>query len=141
MTSPSLDSPYPPTTTSDTSSPSAPPPPRSIKPTSRLPRTWTEPSAPSATTLTAPPTTPPPPSSSSTPPPPPAPPTITTPTLTRANQVSTIPFVSPEPLNQASFTTADLTIPAGMGTLENLRTTDGGRSWQVDLRAPANLAA
>ncbi|MCW8182979.1 Ig-like domain-containing protein, partial [Verminephrobacter eiseniae] len=68
-------------------------------------------------------------------------PTISNPNLIRANQVSTITFVFSEPLNQASFTTADLTIPAGMGTLENLRTTDGGRSWQVDLRAPANLAA
>src|SRR6218665_2246213 len=43
------------------------PPPRSIKASSRLPRTWTEPSAPSATTLPAPPTTPPAPPSSSTP--------------------------------------------------------------------------
>ncbi|MCW5231929.1 Ig-like domain-containing protein [Verminephrobacter eiseniae] len=68
-------------------------------------------------------------------------PTIGNPNLTRANQVTTISFVFSEQLNQASFTTADLTIPAGMGTLENLRTTDGGRSWQVDLRAPANLAA
>src|SRR6218665_1275372 len=62
-------------------------------------------------------------------------PTIGNPNLTRANQVSTITFVFSEQLDQASFTTADLTIPAGMGTLENLRTTDGGRSWQVDLRA------
>src|SRR6218665_2896459 len=61
-------------------------------------------------------------------------PTIGNPNLTRANQVSTITFVFSEQLDQASFTTADLTIPAGMGTLENLRTTDGGRSWQVDLR-------
>nr|WP_321161527.1 Ig-like domain-containing protein [Verminephrobacter eiseniae] len=68
-------------------------------------------------------------------------PTIGNPNLTRANQVTTISFVFHEQLDQASFTTADLTIPAGMGTLENLRTTDGGRSWQVDLRAPANLAA
>src|SRR6218665_1879422 len=68
-------------------------------------------------------------------------PTIGNPNLTRANQVTTISFVFHEQLNQASFTTADLTIPAGMGTLEDLRTTDGGRSWQVDLRAPANLAA
>src|SRR6218665_2623582 len=68
-------------------------------------------------------------------------PTIGNPNLTRANQVTTITFVFSEQLDQASFTTADLTIPAGMGTLENLRTTDGGRSWQVDLRAPANLAA
>ncbi|MCW5263602.1 hypothetical protein D5045_26820 [Verminephrobacter eiseniae] len=68
-------------------------------------------------------------------------PTISNPNLIRANQVTTITFVFSEQLNQASFTTADLTIPAGMGTLENLRTTDGGRSWQVDLRAPANLAA
>src|SRR6218665_689042 len=50
------------------------------------------------------------------------------PSLTRANQVTTITFVFSEQLDQASFTTADLTIPAGMGTLENLRTTDGGRS-------------
>src|SRR6218665_1799613 len=68
-------------------------------------------------------------------------PTIGNPNLTRANQVTTITFVFSEQLDQASFTTADLTIPAGMGTLENLRTTDGGRSWQVDLRASANLAA
>src|SRR6218665_1682439 len=68
-------------------------------------------------------------------------PTIGNSNLTRANQVTTISFVFHEQLNQASFTTADLTIPAGMGTLENLRTTDDGRSWQVDLRAPANLAA
>src|SRR6218665_3910700 len=68
-------------------------------------------------------------------------PTTGNPNLTRANQVTTITFVFSEPLNQASFTTADLTIPTGMGTLENLRTTDGGRSWQVDLRAPAKLAA
>src|SRR6218665_2877285 len=68
-------------------------------------------------------------------------PTIGNPNLTRADQVTTISFVFSEQLNQASFTTADLTIPAGMGTLEDLRTTDGGRSWQVDLRAPANLAA
>src|SRR6218665_839126 len=54
-----------PTTT--TSLPHPPPPPRSIKPPPRLPRTGTEPSAPSATTLTAPPTTPPAPPSSSTP--------------------------------------------------------------------------
>ncbi|WP_407830674.1 Ig-like domain-containing protein [Verminephrobacter eiseniae] len=68
-------------------------------------------------------------------------PTIGNPNLTRANQVTTISFVFSEQLDQASFTTADLTIPAGMGTLENLRTTDGGRSWQVDLRAPANTEA
>nr|WP_321161365.1 Ig-like domain-containing protein [Verminephrobacter eiseniae] len=68
-------------------------------------------------------------------------PTIGNPNLTRANQVTTISFVFSEQLNQASFTTADLTIPAGMGTLENLRTTDGGRSWQVDLRASANTEA
>src|SRR6218665_920919 len=127
VTRPSLAAPYPAATTSDTSRPSVPPPPRSIKASSRLPRTWTEPSAPSHTTLPAPPPTPPPPSSSSTPPPPPTgPPTIGTPNLTRANQVTTISFVFSEQLNQASFTTADLTIPAGMGTLENLRTTDGG---------------
>src|SRR6218665_3770833 len=73
-------------------------------------------------------------------------PTISNPNLARANQVSTITFAFSERINttsftQTSFTTADLTIPAGMGTRENLRTTDGGRSWQVDLRAPANLAA
>src|SRR6218665_2592043 len=68
-------------------------------------------------------------------------PTIGNPNLTRANQVTTISFVFHEQLDQASFTTADLTIPAGMGTLEDLRTTDGGRAWQGDLRAPANLAA
>src|SRR6218665_2454523 len=68
-------------------------------------------------------------------------PTIGNPNLTRANQVTTISFVFSEQLNQASFTTADLTIPAGMGRLENLRTTDGGRSWQGDLRPPAHLAA
>src|SRR6218665_2055953 len=68
-------------------------------------------------------------------------PTIGNSNLTRANQVTTISFVFHEQLDQASFTTADLTIPAGMGTLEDLRTTDGGRAWQGDLRAPANLAA
>src|SRR6218665_3098347 len=68
-------------------------------------------------------------------------PTIGNRNLIHANQVTPISFVFPEQLNQASFTMADLTIPAGMGTLENLRTTDGGRPWQVDLRAPANLAA
>ncbi|MCW8192706.1 hypothetical protein D8B30_24320, partial [Verminephrobacter eiseniae] len=68
-------------------------------------------------------------------------PTIGNRNLIHANQVTTISFVFSEQLDQASFTTADLTIPAGMGRLENLRTTDGGRSWQVDLRPPANLAA
>ncbi|MCW5293665.1 Ig-like domain-containing protein, partial [Verminephrobacter eiseniae] len=68
-------------------------------------------------------------------------PTIDNRNLIHANQVTTISFVFSEQLDQASFTTADLTIPAGMGRLENLRTTDGGRSWQVDLRPPANLAA
>src|SRR6218665_880782 len=68
-------------------------------------------------------------------------PTIGNPNLTRANQVTTITFVFSEQLEKVSLRTADLTIPAGMGTLENLRTTDGGRSWQVDLRASANLAA
>ncbi|ABM57732.1 Ig-like domain-containing protein [Verminephrobacter eiseniae] len=68
-------------------------------------------------------------------------PTIGNRNLIHANQVTTISFVFSEQLNQASFTMSDLTIPAGMGRLQNLRTTDGGRSWQVDLRAPANLAA
>src|SRR6218665_4843 len=87
-------------------------------------------------------------------------PTIDNRNLIHANQVTTISFVFSEQLDQASFTTADLTIPAGigkpanprtphtrrpipagMGGLENLRPTDGGRSWQGDLRPPANLAA
>src|SRR6218665_371805 len=56
-------------------------------------------------------------------------PTIDNRNLIHANQVTTISFVFSEQLDQASFTTADLTIPAGMGRLGDLRTPDGGRAW------------
>src|SRR6218665_251781 len=68
------------------------------------------------------------------------PPTIDNPNLTSANQVTTITFAFHERINQTTFTTDDLTIAPGGGTLENLRTTDSGTTWRVDLRAPVNLA-
>ncbi|MCW5236663.1 Ig-like domain-containing protein [Verminephrobacter eiseniae] len=67
-------------------------------------------------------------------------PTISHPNVTAAS-VITITFAFSERIAQDSFTTADLTIPAGMGTLTNLRTTDGGITWLVELRAPATLPA
>ncbi|ABM57787.1 conserved hypothetical protein [Verminephrobacter eiseniae EF01-2] len=67
-------------------------------------------------------------------------PTIDNPNLTSANQVTTITFAFHERINQTTFTTDDLTIAPGRGTLENLRTTDNGMTWRVDLRAPVNLA-
>src|SRR6218665_807969 len=92
----------------------------SIPPHSRRTRTWTEPSAASSTTLLAPATTPPAPSSSSTPP---------------------RPLPPPPPPQAPAPPPAALRLAAAGGTLDTLRTTDAGRSWQVDLRAPANLAA
>ncbi|WP_265259754.1 Ig-like domain-containing protein [Verminephrobacter eiseniae] len=66
--------------------------------------------------------------------------TIDAPSLTRAGQVTTITFTFHERIT--NFTLEDLAIQQpDRGTLENLRSTDDGRTWKVDLRAPANLAA
>ncbi|MCW5303844.1 hypothetical protein D5042_15325 [Verminephrobacter eiseniae] len=56
-----------------------------------------------------------------------------------AGDTATITFSFSEPVT--GFTIDDLTIPTGKGTLSNLRTTDGGTTWTVDLRAPATLPA
>ncbi|MCW5238539.1 Ig-like domain-containing protein [Verminephrobacter eiseniae] len=56
-----------------------------------------------------------------------------------AGDTATITFNFSEPVT--GFTVDDLTIPPGKGTLSNLRTTDGGTTWTVDLRAPATLPA
>src|SRR6218665_35555 len=66
--------------------------------------------------------------------------TIDAPSLTRAGQVTTITFTFHERIT--NFSLEDLAIQQpDRGTLENLRSTDDGRTWKVDLRAPANLAA
>src|SRR6218665_2826896 len=56
-----------------------------------------------------------------------------------AGDTATITFSFSEPVT--GFAIDDLTIPTGKGTLSNLRTTDGGTNWTVDLRAPATLPA
>ncbi|MCW5230532.1 hypothetical protein D5046_04070 [Verminephrobacter eiseniae] len=56
-----------------------------------------------------------------------------------AGDTATITFSFSEQVT--GFTIDDLTIPTGKGTLSNLRTTDGGTTWTVDLRAPATLPA
>ncbi|MCW5260976.1 hypothetical protein D5045_12530 [Verminephrobacter eiseniae] len=56
-----------------------------------------------------------------------------------AGDTATITFSFSEPVT--GLIIDDLTIPTGKGTLSNLRTTDGGTNWTIDLRAPATLPA
>src|SRR6218665_3942356 len=69
-----------------------------------------------------------------------APATIDAPSRPRAGPVTTLTFPFHERIT--NFSLEDLAIhQPDSGTLENLRSTDDGRTWKVDLRAPANLAA
>src|SRR6218665_2358356 len=56
-----------------------------------------------------------------------------------AGDTATITFSFSEPVT--GLIIDDLTIPTGKGTLSDLRTTDGGTNWTIDLRAPATLPA